>query len=83
MSARMSRALIANGARANALAGKIAVLRLAKRPLSVMRFQPVDGSQLNFRVKSQMKKIAATKAGIESEAVVKPDITRSKRPPSL
>ena len=76
----MRRALIASGAKANALAGKIAVLRFAITPLSVMRFQPVDGSQLNFRVKSQMKKIAATKAGIESAAVVNPDNILSKRP---
>ena len=73
---------MARGARANALAGKIAVCKLARRPFSLRRFHPVDGSQLNLRVNNQMKKMPARKPGIESAAVVKADVIRSKYPPS-
>ena len=82
MSARISRAFIAKGAKAREAAGRIAVFRLAMRPLSVMRFHPVEGNQLNLSVKSQMKKMPATKPGIERAVVVMPDMTRSKRLPS-
>ena len=73
---------MARGARANALAGKIAVCKLARRPFSLRRFHPVDGSQLNLRVNNQMKKMPTRKPGIESAAVVKADVIRSKYPPS-